>query len=173
MQPGGGTQGGQLVDRVPCAQGGYQLSYLGLYLGPYKGPYLMSSVAVMRKVGVQDTASFGVSVRLETLPGSGDDDEKEGGGGLFGGLLGGKKKEKKEEAKEEAGGEGGAWVKQTTVYPRKSTVPSKPKTVAFNYDKVTLFPLPRPSPSLLTVDAFNYDKVTLFSLPRHSPSAHC
>ena len=34
-------------------------------------------------------------------------------------------------------------MKQTTVYPRKSSVPSKPKTVAFNYDKVGQ---PRPAP---------------------------
>jgi hypothetical protein len=124
-------------------------------------------------VGVQDTASFGVSVRLETLPGSGDDDEKEGGGGLFGGLLGGKKKEKKEEAKVEAGAEGAAWVKQTTVYPRKSTVPSKPKTVAFNYDKVTLFPI-SPAPlslcSLLTPSTttmWRLSPLPCLSLPAH------
>ena len=31
------------------------------------------------------------------------------------------------------------WAKQTTLYPRKSQIPSKPKTVAFNYDKDILF----------------------------------
>ena len=49
----------------------------------------LSTAFRVRKVGVQDTSSFGVSVRLETLPGDAEEGGKEGGG-LFGGLLGGK-----------------------------------------------------------------------------------
>jgi hypoxia up-regulated 1 len=84
----------------------------------------LSTAFRVRKVGVQDMSSFGVSVRLETLP---EGEEKKGG--LFGGLLGGKKGDKKGDKDEEE------WVKHTTVFPAKSAVPSKPKTVAFNYDK--------------------------------------
>ena len=47
---------------------------------------------------MQDVSSFGVSVRLESLP----EDEKKESGGLFGGLLGGKKKEEKGGAAEDA-----------------------------------------------------------------------
>ena len=89
----------------------------------------LSTAFRVRKVGVQDMSSFGVSVRLETLAEAEGAEKK---GGLFGGLLGGKKGDKKGDKK---GEEDEEWVKQTTVFPAKSAVPSKPKTVAFNYDK--------------------------------------
>ena len=64
-----------------------------------------------------DISSFGVSVRLETLP----QETVGGGSGFFGGLLGRKKNEKVEE-------EEGAWAKHTSLYPYRSPVPGKQKT---------------------------------------------
>lgn len=71
-----------------------------------------------------DTSKFGVSVKFETLP-------TVETGGLFSSmkwLLGDKKKEAPVEGEE-------AWSKHTSLYPAKSHVPSKAKTVAFHYDK--------------------------------------
>ena len=48
-------------------------------------------------------------------------------GGFFGGLFGGGSDKKSEDEPE--------WSKQTPLYPRLSTAPSKTKTVAFSYDK--------------------------------------
>merc|ERR1711988_1363224 len=79
----------------------------------------ISTAFRVRKVGVQDISVFGVSLKLETLPSKSE--------GFFGGLFGGKDDKKSE------GGE--EWSKQTAIYPRLSAVPSKAKTVAFNYDK--------------------------------------
>lgn len=79
----------------------------------------ISTAFRVRKVGVQDISMFGVSLKLETLPSK--------SGGFFGGLFGGGN-EKKTEGEVE-------WSKQTAIYPRFSAVPSKAKTVAFNFDK--------------------------------------
>jgi hypothetical protein len=73
---------------------------------------------------VTDTSKFGVSVKFETLPTSES-------GGLFSTmkwLLGEKKKEESADGEE-------AWSKHTALFPAKSQVPSKTKTVAFHYDK--------------------------------------
>merc|ERR1711871_1847034 len=78
----------------------------------------LSTAFRVRKVGVQDISTFGVSLKLETLPSK---------PGFFGSLFGSSDK-KKESSGEE-------WTKMTPLYPRKSNVPSKVKTVAFNYDK--------------------------------------
>lgn len=48
----------------------------------------MSTAFRVRKVGLTDILTFGVSVRLETLPVA-----SSGGKGFFGGLFGGKKTE--------------------------------------------------------------------------------
>lgn len=80
----------------------------------------ISTAFRVRKVGLQDISSFGVSLKLETLSSK--------SGGFFGGLFGGGGGDKKADGPPE-------WIKQTSLYPRLSAVPSKAKTVAFNYDK--------------------------------------
>merc|ERR1712054_232231 len=80
----------------------------------------ISTAFRVRKVGLQDISSFGVSLKLEMLSSK--------SGGFFGGLFGGGGGDKKADGPPE-------WIKQTSLYPRLSAVPSKAKTVAFNYDK--------------------------------------
>ena len=86
----------------------------------------LSTAFRVRKVGVSDVSSFGVSVQMENL-GSG----VKKSGGFFGGLFKGKE-DKKDASKE---GEGEVWVKKTSLYGAKSSVPAKPKTVAFQHDQ--------------------------------------
>merc|ERR1711998_691245 len=103
----------------------------------------ISTAFRVRKVGIQDISSFGVSLKLETLASK--------PGGFFGGLFGGGADKKSEDAPE--------WSKQTPLYPRLSSIPSKTKTVAFNYDKDILCkieydddqPLPEGTSKLLAV----------------------
>merc|ERR1711988_605149 len=103
----------------------------------------ISTAFRVRKVGLQDISSFGVSLKLETLSSK--------PGGFFGGLFGGGADKKSEDAPE--------WSKQTPLYPRLSSIPSKTKTVAFNYDKDILCkieydddqPLPEGTSKLLAV----------------------
>lgn len=71
----------------------------------------------VRKVGFSDISTFGVSVQLDTLP-------REPTKGGFFGLLGSKKKD----------ADADSWHKETVLYPAKSQIPSKQKTLAFNYD---------------------------------------
>ena len=77
----------------------------------------LSTAFRVRKVGVADISSLGVSVKLETLP-----SDAKAGGGFFG--LGRKKEEKGE----------GEWHKETALFPKKSPVPSKTKAVSFQHD---------------------------------------
>lgn len=86
----------------------------------------LSTAFRVRKVGMTDVSSFGVAVRLETLPDAGDKKS----GGLFGGMFGSKTDSKHNNAPDAE-----KWSKFTSLYPKKSAVPSKMKTVAFNYDK--------------------------------------
>ncbi|KAJ1431810.1 hypothetical protein B484DRAFT_478840 [Ochromonadaceae sp. CCMP2298] len=69
----------------------------------------------VRKLGASDISSFGINVRLDTL-------ETEAKAGLFGGIFGGA-----------AAAAETAWTKFTSLYPAKSTLSSKTKTVAFQY----------------------------------------
>lgn len=78
----------------------------------------LSTAFRVRKVGISDTSSFGVSVRLQTLPQE---------AGFFDSMLGLLGRKDKGGDKEEV------WEKFTSLYPRKSSVPSKSKTVAFQY----------------------------------------
>lgn len=84
----------------------------------------------VRKVGLTETSTYGVSVRLETLPKS---DEPVSGGffGSLGSLLKGGASANTDTHVE---GEE-SWSKHTGLYPSKSTFPSKSKTLAFHYDK--------------------------------------
>merc|ERR1711871_837047 len=77
----------------------------------------LSTAFRVRKVGSSDISSFGVRVKLESL-----NKEGEKGRGVFG-LFNGKKDDSKD-----------YWEKQTSVFPAKSLVPSKTKTLAFNHD---------------------------------------
>merc|ERR1711871_355533 len=77
----------------------------------------LSTAFRVRKVGSSDISSFGVRVKLESL----NKDEAKGRG-VFG-LFNGKKDDSKD-----------YWEKQTSVFPAKSLVPSKTKTLAFNHD---------------------------------------
>jgi hypoxia up-regulated 1 len=85
----------------------------------------ISTAFRVRKVGMTDVSSFGVSVRLESIP---ESDEKKGG--LFSSLFG--SSATKEEVKE---GEEPVWSKFTSLYPKKSVYASKTKTVAFQHDQ--------------------------------------
>lgn len=86
----------------------------------------LSTAFRVRKVGVNDVSSFGVSVQMENL---GTGIKKSGG--FFGGLF--KGKEDKKDATKDAEGE--VWHKKTALYGAKSSVPAKPKTVAFQHDQ--------------------------------------
>merc|ERR1711871_1402881 len=77
----------------------------------------LSTAFRVRKVGSSDISSFGVRVKLESL----NKDEAKGRG-VFG-LFNGKKDDSKD-----------YWEKQTSVFPAKSPIPSKTKTLAFNHD---------------------------------------
>merc|ERR1711871_1278808 len=77
----------------------------------------LSTAFRARKVGSSDISSFGVRVKLESL----NKDEAKGRG-VFG-LFNGKKDDSKD-----------YWEKQTSVFPAKSPIPSKTKTLAFNHD---------------------------------------
>eukprot|EP01039_Chlorochromonas_danica_P006723 gene6723-7432_t len=81
----------------------------------------LSTAFRVRKVGMNDVSTFGVSIQLDTLP-----EDAESKKGLFG-LFAGKE--------ETPSGETEVWHKHTHLYPVKSALPSKTKTVAFYYDK--------------------------------------
>jgi hypoxia up-regulated 1 len=98
----------------------------------------LSTSFKVRKVGMQDTSLFGVAVRLENLPVA---TPAESGGllGKIGGLFGSSEK-KSEESTADTTAEGdavdtGKWEKSANLFPRKSIVPSKTKTVAFHHDQ--------------------------------------
>jgi hypoxia up-regulated 1 len=78
----------------------------------------LSTAFRVRKIGATDISSFAVNVQLETLPAPGSS------GGIFGGLFGNKQETKHKDE----------WKKETTLYAKRSPVPSKSKTLAFNYD---------------------------------------
>lgn len=84
----------------------------------------LSTAFRVRKVGATDISSFAINVRLESLP---SPKPSSGGGGLFGLFA---KKESSATAGEEAAA---AWGKFTALYPAGSYLPSKMKTVAFQY----------------------------------------
>ena len=80
----------------------------------------LSTAFRVRKIGATDISSFAINVRLETLP-----SKPVSGGGLFGLFA------KKEPVA--ANGEDASWNKFTALYPAGSYLPSKMKTVAFQY----------------------------------------
>lgn len=86
----------------------------------------LSTAFRVRKVGANDISSFGVSVRLNTLP------TEAASGGLFGNLFGSSKPATPAVTE---GSEETVWSKFTSLYPSGSAVPSKTKTVAFTYDQ--------------------------------------
>lgn len=86
----------------------------------------LSTAFRVRKVGISDILSFGVSVHLETLP----KDDTGFFKSIFSRLTGGADKKKDTTAEGDA-----AWQKSASLYPKRSVVPSKTKTVAFQYDK--------------------------------------
>merc|ERR1711871_1279294 len=77
----------------------------------------LSTAFRVRKVGSSDISTFGVRVKLENLP---KDQSK---GGCVFGLFNGKKDDTSS-----------VWEKETSVFPIKSPIPSKTKTLAFNHD---------------------------------------
>lgn len=128
----------------------------------------LSTAFRVRKVGMTDVSSFDISVHLSTLPGAGEPAGKGGVGGFLGSLLGGKKKQAEATAEE---GEG-VWRKSTTLYPSKSAMNFKLKTVAFHYDKDILCqieyddgdkgtPLPAGTDKLIAV--YNVTGIAAFS----------
>ena len=99
----------------------------------------LSTAFRVRKVGATDISSFAINVRMETLPSSSSKQSSSssgGGGGLFGGLFAAKKEPTATTAATTANGqgeEGASWGKFTALYPAGSYLPSKMKTVAFQY----------------------------------------
>jgi hypoxia up-regulated 1 len=83
----------------------------------------LSTAFRVRKIGASDISSFGVSVRLNTIPAASSS------GGLFGSLFGSKSEPAKTD---DAATE---WTKFTGLYPARSSMPAKSKTVAFTYDQ--------------------------------------
>lgn len=86
----------------------------------------LSTAFIVRKVGMSDIASFGVSVSLESLPSS---SEPQGVLDTVMSNLFGSSPEKTAESGEEE-----KWNKHVSIYPAGSAVPSKVKTVAFQHD---------------------------------------
>lgn len=94
----------------------------------------LSTAFRVRKVGMTDASSFGVSVRLESSTAATEETKK----GLFSGLFGGAKAAETaptETAAAAAAVEEPAWSKFTSLYPKKSLYASKTKTVAFQHDQ--------------------------------------
>eukprot|EP01035_Chromulina_nebulosa_P030583 gene30583-40644_t len=91
----------------------------------------LSTAFRVRKVGISDVSSFDITVRMTTLP-STPSSSGGGLGGFFGNLLG--KKKQSEASTDESAGQT-EWNKKTKLYPVKSSLNSKLKTVAFQYDK--------------------------------------
>ena len=79
----------------------------------------LSTAFRVRKVGMSDILTFGVSVNLDTLP------KSPGKGGLFGLFSKDDKKPTTDEI----------WSKKTLLYPSKYPLPGKTKTLAFQYDQ--------------------------------------
>mmetsp|Transcript_357 Transcript_357/g.348 ORF Transcript_357/g.348 Transcript_357/m.348 type:complete len:927 (+) Transcript_357:193-2973(+) len=104
----------------------------------------LSTAFRVRKVGVTDTSSFGVSIRVETLPQE---------TGFFSSMMGLLSTKKSDDT------DGEVWQKHASLYPRRSPVPAKTKTVAFQYDQDILckleydddVPLPEGTAPLLAV----------------------
>ena len=100
----------------------------------------LSTSFKVRKVGMTDTSLFGVAVRLENLP---TPNPSEATGGILskiGGLFGSGNDKPKEEsadasANASADNDANKWEKSANLFPRKSVVPSKIKTVAFQHDQ--------------------------------------
>jgi len=116
----------------------------------------LSTAFRVRKVGIVEPSSFGVSVQLESLPAA---EKKSGGlGGFFG--LGGKKKEANKE------GEAGeaAWVKQTSLFSAKTSIPSRPKTVAFNHDQDILCRIEYDNTSSLSIPSGTDNLIAVYNI---------
>jgi hypoxia up-regulated 1 len=101
----------------------------------FRGANLSTSFRV-RKVGMSDISSFGVTVALDTLP------VEESKPGLFASLVSSVLGSSEKAATEASAGttvEGEAipevWSKSVELFPRKSVIPSKTKTLTFPYDK--------------------------------------
>lgn len=88
----------------------------------------LSTSFKVRKVGLNDISSFGVSVRLNTI-------QPAGKTGFFGNLFGSASKPATTAAEGAEGAEESVWTKFTSLYPSGSGMPSKSKTVAFTYDQ--------------------------------------
>lgn len=86
----------------------------------------LSTAFRVRKTGAADIMNFGVAVRLTSL------DEESGAAGVLGGLFGGSIGSK---SKKKPDGDAEAWSKYAQLYPVKSLIPGKTKTVAFQYDQ--------------------------------------
>jgi hypoxia up-regulated 1 len=95
----------------------------------------LSTAFRVRKIGMQDISSFGVVVELSDAP------EVPSSKSLFesvSSLLSGDTPKAKESAPATDGEEGGqqaVWSKRTLLFPRKSPVPAKVKTVTFTHEK--------------------------------------
>ena len=123
----------------------------------------LSTSFKVRKVGQSDINTFGVSVRLETLPTSESDAGKKRG--LFG-MFGGSKVPK-DEVKTDATDK--EWSKQTEIFPKRYTLSSKLKTVTFPYDKDILCSIEYSDPSAIpagtdpTLAVFNITGISKFA----------
>eukprot|EP00595_Chromulina_sp_UTEXLB2642_P002829 CAMPEP_0196761474 /NCGR_PEP_ID=MMETSP1095-20130614/726_1 /TAXON_ID=96789 ORGANISM="Chromulina nebulosa, Strain UTEXLB2642" /NCGR_SAMPLE_ID=MMETSP1095 /ASSEMBLY_ACC=CAM_ASM_000446 /LENGTH=901 /DNA_ID=CAMNT_0042111073 /DNA_START=170 /DNA_END=2875 /DNA_ORIENTATION=- len=85
----------------------------------------VSTMFKVKKIGLTESLSFNIAVKLENLP-----DENQSSKGLFGNLFGSSKPKENEIVDSDE-----VWSKQTIVYPVKSAIPGKTKTVAFPHNK--------------------------------------
>jgi hypoxia up-regulated 1 len=99
----------------------------------FRGANLSTSFRV-RKVGMTDISSFGITVSLDTLPA----EEVKPGllSSIVSSVMGTAEKKNEVDATDEADAAAAeAWSKSVELFPRKSNVPSKTKTLTFPYDK--------------------------------------
>ena len=86
----------------------------------------LSTAFRVRKVGMVDISSFGIVVRLSDAP------EQPTDTGIIGSVMNMFKSEGKEE---KPPSDVLPWSKHTALFPRRSPVPAKMKTVTFAHDK--------------------------------------
>lgn len=97
----------------------------------------ISTAFRVRKIGITDISSHGVSVRLAVLP----KEAAAASSGFFGLLSGGKAAE--------AASDDDSWVKQTELFAAKSSIPSKVKKLSFPHDRDILCTVEYTDPAAL------------------------
>lgn len=95
----------------------------------FRGANLSTSFRV-RKVGMSDVTPVGVTIALDTLP-----VEESSSTGLFSSFVSGLFGTQEKKAEENPLAAEEVWSKRVELFPRRSSMPSKTKTLTFPYDK--------------------------------------